>query len=1529
MERQKRWQLILIVAVLLITLYNILPTIFFYSKPLKQPIGPERSQEVAEQIVARVDVMEEDAIAWLHSFVKLIHVNPSKIELRQSDPRFVDVVFPNSSDAQRFKTILPRAGSMIPFVPAQLQLGQEVSNDQTTTIVVERRIGVHLAPEEIPELFQFTTRFDDQGLPAPLFKNLVYDRLSHLTAAVAGTSDKAHDAQLVAKGELSAEQQDLLLTLAQDVVDSSKALATSNTAIFKRIAHSYSQSKNLPDGGVAKALSAQMQALTTKLTAQRQTLVGKPGEAKPSLDPETRERIGLLDQQLAYLSQAAQVLQKYQADFDTVQEPITAEGLRKQLASGVIPYDAASRQQVIDLKGRNPFIKSILVDWDGNQFVLSLYDDINKIVNAVPNSDEQAFLKDKVTQLLINDIAHISQISDEALSPRPDGYGVNLSTLTDSHSLMAFNLAFLAKKEAQQVQELLTSTWHPQHGDLERSVYPIHSYADYLKLPLQDQRLGLVVFAPALSSTAPPDGFETDGIYVIARGLEDIVQKYRDIPTAEGGQALVGDFNGLVALLEQRGFMHYPGSSWGVAPEFKHDYIFRLPNYYDSLLKATREDFIVKGSKQFAVLDYTDVEQRILATNRIEDQIHEDLLKWRDEYHSAQVDLDPANRLFVPAPTKNVYVDNFELSARKYFRGDDAKVLKWGLDLSGGKTVRIGLTDQNGRPVTKPEDLNQAVNELYTRINKMGVAERSIRIEGNNIILDFPGSQGLSAADLVKASTMTFHIVNEKFGPPARGSVGSANRDLFAAAERFLQDVWNEAVVTNRKDIDSINGIAWKHLGGDSLGGQVRPRSEQARLLYENNLRLGNPAEKSVSGAFDDAVSSIAVRKGDDYTDWQGHTHPLIFVFRNYALEGSSLTNVGVGYDPSEGNMLSFEVKSSYEGNRQGDPRDDFYAWTSQFSKEEIAGTPKEKYTGGDGWRMAVILNDHIISSPTLQAALRDRARITGRFSQREVNQLAADLKAGSLSFTPRILSEENISPDLGLEDRVKGMIAFGAAILSVIVAMIGYYRFAGLVACVAVLLNLLIMWGVLQNIGAALTLPGIAGLVLTIGMAVDANVLVFERFREEFLISGRLGSALQAGYRKAFSAIVDSNLTTIIAALILTQFDSGPIKGFAIVIIIGIASSMFTGLFMTRFFFAGWVQNPKHRHLTMSRWISNTKIDFLKYAKMAFVISGFVCLLSIYLVYSQRNTIMGMDFTGGYSLTLELQEKPGTSSYRLAAKEALEKQGIAPKDVQVKQLSRPNQIKIQLGMGIEEPKGVFHGLPEELPAEGKYEYQYERNPRIVWVVNALHSSGLEIRQADLDQLYNRWTVMSGQFSDTMRDNALWALTLALAAILLYITFRFEFKYAIGAVVGLANDVIISLGVLALMHLLGFSVQIDLEIMGAVMAILGYSLNDTIIVFDRIREDVRILRKMEFRDMVNHALNITLSRTLITSGTTLMVLMCMLVFGGSSIFGFSLVMTVGVIVGTLSSLFVASPIMLYFHEREVRQQEADYKLRKV
>ncbi|MGA8164844.1 MAG: protein translocase subunit SecF [Waddliaceae bacterium] len=1517
MEKQKRWQFFLIMAVIILTLINILPTVFFYTKSLNKPIDKQRAEAVGLQIIDRVNSLEEDGKAWLYSFSRNLGIQPVRVELQGDDLGLFEVGFKNAHDADIFRRFLPRAGVLIPFVPAQLELYGEGGGNEKV-VLVSRQINVQLDPLEAGRYFDFYPKYLD-GKISPEYQEHVYDRTVQLALAFAGPSRAGRQLAALTKNASDASYRDTVIALAKDIVDMKEAFGE-NSPITQRFFARFTQ-VDVPDadkGRLIRQFLARIDNIKAELEKQKTPLEQeKKAQAKDRrfIDPSTEQRLSFIRNQYESLESAGEIIRSNLSAFKAGKQPLTVDEIRESLKKSEAFIDPKDPLQVLAFGERNPFVEGLAIDWTNDQIALAFYEDVQSIRLSLGKAEEAAYLREKLNQYIFNDITRVSRESDETISQEGNEFAVALTKLTNAEGFLSFNLGYLAEKQSREILMELLSDWLPEHADFDRQVFPVVPYEVFKQLTPREQKLGLVVYAPARYADEPPQGFSRTSIYVIARGLEDIVQKYRETPQASGREFLDADIQSLNALLQRNGFIAYPGSSFGIDPAFSQDRIYELDDYYTTLLNATREDFYVKGSKRSAVLDFSDVEQRIITTNKIDDRIQEDLVKWRDDYYAAQVDIDPTKRYEVPPPTKNVYWENFKLSLAKYFRGDDRKILRWGLDLSGGKTVRIGLRDQNNQVVTDPDDLKQVVNELYTRINKMGVAERTIRIENQNVILDFPGSQAFSASELIKASAMYFHIVNEQFS--------SSNPALKEVVDQFLQNVWNEAVVTNRKDVQSINEIAWEHLGGEERDGKPsRPRNEYAKILYENGLRLASPKNTAKSSAFNDTQSSIAILKGEDYTEWGGEAHPLIVIFHNYALEGSSLTNIQVGYDPSEGNILSFGVKRRYEhahDQEGGSPREDFYTWTSQFAEDKIAGTPREAYSQGRGWQMAVILNDVVITKPNLRAALKDAATISGRFSQREIQQLAADLKAGSLSFTPRILSEQNVSAELGYEERTKGIIAALVGLVFVAIAMISYYRFAGLVATCAVLFNLLIMWGVLQNLGAALTLPGIAGIVLTIGMAVDANVLVFERIREEFKISGRIASAIQAGYRKAFSAIVDSNITTIIAALILIQFDSGPIKGFAVTLIIGLISSMFTALFMTRYFFAGWVRNPKHRSLSMAELIGNTNIDFLRYTRTAFTISLVIMLIGGYFFVSQRQTLFGMDFTGGYSLVVELEEEQTADpQYRRRATESLLSHGAGSTDFEIRELSKPNQLRIQLGLGMEEMGHPFYQLPESY-TEGEFTYPYEKDPRIVWVVDALSDAGLNIQQSDLAMLDAHWSMMSGQFSETMRNNALFALGLALLSILIYITFRFEFKFAIGAVIALAHDVVVTMGVYAIFHKLGLPVQIDLEVVGAIMTIIGYSLNDTIVVFDRIREDIKLLRKLTFHDIINHALNMTLSRTLMTSGTTLLVLLSLVLLGGRSIFDFSLVMTIGVVVGTFSSLFIAGPITLYFHKRETEE----------
>ncbi len=1514
MEKQKRWQFFVIIAVIVLTLYNILPTIIFYSKPLKQPIDQKYAMGVATQISERVNALENESEEWIHAYSKLLGVHPKQVALQKDDPTVISVQFADENERKTFSQFLPRAGALIPFVPAQLSLLDESSQDNTVRIL--RNVGVHFNEKTPEQLFQFAPK-QEAGKVTNFYFDLVGDRFSGIAQVLGGTSPQVQETLSALDEKDSSEA---IIFLARKIAKVSENFAGSDFA--NRYFTAFYQS-DLPDSsGLVNRLTAKMQDTKTSLEREKLAFseMRKAKEEKRELlDQEQLAKAEAVQGQISVLDKAIGALQAHAGNQKNALKPLSRKMVQEWLKDERQKNSSASSVYTLTLAQRNPLIKELVLDWASDTITMRLHPDVAALRAAPGKTEFQKIQQEDINRLVMNELARVQQNCDETIAQGFSDYRINLNTLPAAQSVMALDLRQIAKTVSESALHEITHEWKPTHNDLTHDKLPIFDAAGYEAATASQKRLCLLVVAPTRDT--PFTGLRHSSIYVILRGMQNIIDQYNRFPGSPEAEAFSRDIAGLNSLLQKRGFIGYSGQALGNTSEFARDFVFELDDYYSTLLKASREDFVVLGSREFATLEFSDVEQRIITENRINDAIQEDVLRAKETYQAAQVSLDKSARFTVPSPIENAYFANFKRACSAYFRGDDSKIIRWGLDLSGGKSVRIALLDQANKPVTDPAELHQAVNELYQRINKMGVSERTIRIENSTIVIDFPGAQGLSAAELIKASAMYFYIVNEQYGP--------ANSSLAKDVNEFLQDIWNEAVVTNQKDADQINQIAYNKLQTAAARSSGNTGiKDSAQILYDAGLRLANPAEFVPACTFDDSLSMIARERGDEPADWHFRGHPLMITFANYALDGSSLENIQTNYDPSKGNVLLFSVKNSYSSGRahgSQSPQDDFYNWTSQFSEEAIVGTPKEAFAPGNGWRMAVILNGQVISYPTLNASLRDHAMISGNFTQREVSKLATDLKAGSLSFTPKILSEQNVSPELGKQERYAGIMASIVAICLVAACMIGYYRFAGVVASVAVLFNMLIIWAVMQNIEMALTLPGIAGMLLTVAMAVDANVLVFERIREEFKISGRIASAIHLGYKKAFSAILDSNLTTIIASLILLQFDSGPIRGFAVTLVIGIVASMFTVLFMTRYFFAGWVQNPEHTELKMSEWIKATNFDFLKYTKPAFIITGIVLAVGVGVMSMQYKSIFGMDFTGGYSLVVDLQEAKTTSGksvdYRERVSHALLKQGLSSKEFQIRELGRPNYLRIQLGISVDQAGKPFHGMPVELSSDkDQFSYDFQKNPRIVWLVKAVESTGLKVKQSQLQSLATGWTQMSGQFSDAMRNNAIWALGLALVAVLVYIAFRFEWKFACAAVLGLVHDVILTVCVAAIANKMGLPVQIDLEVIGALMTIIGYSLNDTIIVFDRVREDMRLMRKKSFREIINHALNTTLSRTLMTSGITLLVLLTLVFLGGKSMFAFSFVMAVGVFLGTLSSLFIAAPILLFLETRDTRKK---------
>ena len=1503
MERNKRWHISLIVVVLLLTLYNILPTLFFYSKPLSQKVDQKEAMQIASMATNRVDRLEKESKEWIQSFANLLKVKVKAISINPDAPQEIKVDLSTDRDAAIFKKYLPNAGQVIPFFPAQLSLAQAGDDLDSKSVIIQRKIPVHFG--KTSDGFEYTTLTDESSQIAPLYKELTDDRLLELTEVMAGVSDNA---QLVALATQEAEgprRDEYLTMLSGNILSYVKALGETSP-VTKRFFASFTQGNFANKSKTIAALTENMEKLKERIKFEKVKLLDEEKSLQKNgqfLESTKRQQLDLLEERESDLLKSVALLKKHSKVFAGGEDPLNA-AQAKQIIAKSTANPNPSQAQAIQLGEFNPLVDSMIVDWGNSKLTLKLHND----VEALRNKKQTRSQKEQLDQLIFNEIARVSREANEDITPYKENFEIALHSLADTQSLLVMDLKSIAAKESDNVSNYLNSRWNPQFKELSRDTFPIVNAEQYQKLSSIEKKYCLLVTSPLLENNKT-FGFRNSSVYVVAKGLGQMINKYNQDPSSEASQKFFSELKDLQVQLRDLGFTGYPGTTYPLPSSYANDYIFEAENYYQPILQATREDFKVHGTKRFATLEFSNVKQRVLTLNKIENAEQEELLKWRDEYAASQLDHARMAKFEIPKPTKSPLWSNLALSARKYFRGDDRKILNWGLDLMGGKTVSVELRDNKGAVVSNENDINQGINELYNRVNKMGVSEVAIRQEGSNITLDFPGSQGLSAKELIKASSMSFHMVNEKFS--------TRNAGLRDATSRFLQEVWNEAVVTNRKDIESINRIAWNHLYGDPMDAEsASPRSEAARLLFKNGLRLANPDDKSLSSAFDDSVSTLAMYRGDNFSDWYYQTNPLLVVFNNYALEGSDLVNIHSGFDPSEGNFLSFEVKGAYT-NRSGErinPRDELYGWTSMFAKDKLGGTVHEKATGGEGWRMAVILNDQVISAPALSQALKSNGRITGSFTQRDIGRLEADLKAGSLTFTPHILSEKNVSPELGLKERKSGIVATIIALALVIVVMCVYYRFAGVIASVAVLLNLLIMWATLQNIQATITLATIAGIILTMGMAVDANVLIFERIREEFKQSGRVGLAISVGYKKAFTAIVDSNVTTVIAALILLNFDSGPIKGFAVSLIIGILTSMFTALFLTRSFFRTWAKNPNRGELKMMSLIRSTNFNFLKFAKPAFVVVALIALVGGASLAMKRHTIFGMDFTGGYALTLEVEPNQN-GNYRSSVEAALEKNGLTGSEFEVRELSPSNQLRIFLAKSLEQPGNAFASLTYDKDRQD-VEYAYETNPRIDWVVNALKSQGVELTETSKLSLDSNWTSVSGQMSDSMRNNALIGLGIALICILLYITFRFEFTFAISATLGLAVDCIVTLGLLGILHFIGVPVQIDLNTIAALMTIIGYSLNDTIIVFDRIREDLKYMRKATLGEVINHSLNVTLSRTTMTSLTTLVVLIALIAFGGQTIFGFSLVMAMGVVIGTFSTLFIATALLLLFQKKE-------------
>ncbi len=559
---------------------------------------------------------------------------------------------------------------------------------------------------------------------------------------------------------------------------------------------------------------------------------------------------------------------------------------------------------------------------------------------------------------------------------------------------------------------------------------------------------------------------------------------------------------------------------------------------------------------------------------------------------------------------------------------------------------------------------------------------------------------------------------------------------------------------------------------------------------------------------------------------------------------------------------------------------------------------------------IAIVLDDLVYSYPRVNDVIPNgRSSITGAFSLEEAKDLANLLKAGKLPAPAVIVSEEIVGPSLGQESIHSSIISFLIAFLLVFVYIIFFYNRAGIVASIALLVNVLFLFGTLASLGAVLTLPGIAGIVLTLGMAVDANVIIYERIKEEWRAGKQVRMAVADGYKASYSAILDGNITTIITGVILFIFGSGPVQGFATTLIIGLLTSLFTSIFITRLIFT-WALDRNMKVNFGNKWsmeaLAHTHIDFLSKRKIVYCIAGAIVILGI-VSLCVRGLDLGIDFAGGRSYTVRFDQPVKTSELREAL--MTEFDGVAP---EVKTFGSDNQIKITTKWRVNEDNTEVDSLAEAHMYQGLKPF----------FATELTKEDFSVQNQNVGLISSQ--KVGATVSKDITRGAFLAVFFSLIAIFAYIAIRFRnWQYGLGGVVSLTAVAMITIGLYSLLYgRLPFTMEADQSFIAAILTIIGYAINDSVVIFDRVREYRKLYPKRNLRENMNAALNSTLSRTINTSGTTIVVLLAIFFLGGDVIRGFLFALLVGIIIAPFSSIFIASSFVYDTSKKQQLEQES-------
>ena len=617
-------------------------------------------------------------------------------------------------------------------------------------------------------------------------------------------------------------------------------------------------------------------------------------------------------------------------------------------------------------------------------------------------------------------------------------------------------------------------------------------------------------------------------------------------------------------------------------------------------------------------------------------------------------------------------------------------------------------------------------------------------------------------------------------------------------------------------------------------------------------------------------------------------------------LDGSVVTDARVEYDSRRGNGTpGVSMTMNAEGAN---------TW-ARLTKDNI------------GRQVAIVLDGTVYSYPTVQTEISGgQSSITGQFSVEEATDLTNVLKSGKLPAPATIVQEQVVGPSLGAESIRKGLISFLIAFLAVLIYMVLFYKGAGLVADFALLTNVLLLFGTLASFGAVLTLPGIAGLVLTLGMAVDANVIIYERIKEELRAGKGLSKAVQDGYRNAYSAIIDGQVTTLLTGLVLFFFGSGPIKGFATTLIIGIITSMLTAIFITRLIIDDRLKKGKNitfENEFSRNFLKNTHIDFLGKRKYSYLISGALILIALGSIFIKGFTY-GVDFTGGRTYVVRF-DQPVTAEKVREAAESVFNAADPESSVEVKQFGGESQMKITTSYKVDDESATVDAEIENM---------------IFDALKGLYSADITyddfVDTADNPNGIISSDKVGASIASDIKRSAVISVILALLIIFAYIAWRFKgWTWGLGGVVSLAHTAIIIIGFFSLFSgILPFNLDVDQTFIAAILTIIGYAINDNVVIFDRIRENLGLHPNANFKDTVNTSLNATLTRTVNTSVSTLLPMLTIAIFGGESIRGLSVALCLGVLIGTYASIMIGTPVMYDATRRNAKKAEAVKKTSK-